>query len=104
MDVFASRPLPQHFPDRMVHEVKGLLGDGVPVIVRPATNDRVQKMDQVLLGGRSVGIHHVRYFGPEGCTICLGGLLQQCSSFPVFSEVPSEEIKTLSDVCRISRS
>ena len=39
------RPLPQSFPYRMVHEAKGLFRDGVPVVVRPAPDHRVQEMD-----------------------------------------------------------
>ena len=62
-------PLPQHFPDRMVHEAKGLFRDGVLVVVRPAPDDRVQSMDHFFLRARPIGFHQARYFGPEGCPI-----------------------------------
>ena len=40
----------------------GLFRDGVPEVVRPAPNQRVQDVEQTLLFGRPFGLHHVRYF------------------------------------------
>ena len=98
LGVPSFRPLPQNFPDRMVHGGEGFLGYRVLVVVRPAPNHRVQKIDKILLFGRLVSFHQVRYFGPEGCPVGLCRLLEQFLSFPVLAEVPSEKIKTIPDM------
>lgn len=60
LGVPSFRPLPQNFPDRMVHGSEGFLGHRLLVVVRPAPNHRVQKIDKILLFGRLVSFHQVR--------------------------------------------
>src|SRR6266446_8203260 len=54
----ASRPLPQPLPDLMVHPAERILGRDMPVIVGPATNDRIQQFHQHLLAHRLVRIDY----------------------------------------------
>ena len=102
LGVSASGPTPECPPDFMVHPVERLLGRTVPMIVGPATNDRVQQANQHCLADGLVRINNSTDFLQKRVRVLFRRFHQRLAV--IFAEVLSEEVKPLvnmGDACLV---
>ena len=80
----------------MVHPVERLRGRAVPVVVGPATNDRVQQTDQHGLADGLVRVNQFPDFLQKHVRVFLRRFHQRLAV--VFAEVLSEEVEPFVDM------
>ena len=84
-------PTPQGVEQPSIDRGERLLGNHVPMVVRPATNDRVQQSDKVVLSGRRMGLDRLPCLAEERLHVLPRRLDEQLAA--VGAEVPSEKVK-----------
>src|ERR1019366_4853271 len=92
----AFGPLPQRSPDFMVYAVERIRCRAMPVVVGPATNDRVQYCCQVRLADGLVRFNQSPDFLQEHLRVLLRWFHQRLAI--VFAEVLSEEVEPLGNM------
>ena len=75
----ALGPAPQGLKDRVVHGLEDLRADHMPVIQRPAPDERVQVTDERPSSSTLVGFDDARTFRKNALMLFIDGLM---SSFP----------------------
>lgn len=92
----SSCPFPQCLEDSSIHVDKGFLACGMPVKVRPSSNDRVQASYQVVCRDFSIGLDDLSEIREE----CLDVLFRwPGEELPiVFTDMLSEKVKSVFNV------
>jgi hypothetical protein len=90
------RPLPQRAKDSVVHFGKGLLARHVPVIVRPASDNRVELSYEVSGSCLCIRLYDCSDFPQERLHVLAGRLDQDFTV--IVTNVLSEKIKSVRDV------
>jgi hypothetical protein len=93
----SQRPPPYRLPNLVVHFPKDLLGDGVLVEVRPASQQRIQGCNQVRLSRRAGCLYESSGSAQESDDALSGGFRQNLA-VPVLAYIVSEEVEALSDM------
>jgi hypothetical protein len=98
MRVSAFRPSPEHLPWGMSNLLKDVFGRTVPIIIRPAPDDRVECFDDLPCRGVLMGVQVGSRRSHVLEDFCLVWDGQQCSLFPEFPDVKPKEVNPVCDM------